>query len=91
MTFLHAFSQFPPAGGNSLLFNTLLTHKPFIMYHPSVMGLSLYLKQMELGPMENFIYLIGDKNMSIVFNDNKYHQVSQIDLDTILSTFKFLK
>ena len=36
-------------------------------------------------------YLIGDKNMSIVFNDNKYHQVSQIDLDTILSTFKFLK
>ena len=26
------------------------------------MDFNLYLKQLEVGPMENFIYLIGDKN-----------------------------
>ena len=29
------------------------------MYHPP-MSERLYLKQMELGPMQNFVYLIGD-------------------------------
>lgn len=34
------------------------SNSPLVAHHSS-----LYLKQLEVGPMENFIYLIGDKNM----------------------------
>ena len=38
----------------------------------------LYLKQMELGPMENFVYLVGDKNTREVFVVDPAWQVDTI-------------
>ena len=44
---------------------------------------NVYLKQMEIGPMENFVYLIGDKNTREVFVVDPAWQV-----DTILKKAK---
>ena len=44
---------------------------------------SLYLKQLELGPMENFVYLVGDKNAREVLVVDPAWQV-----DTILKVAK---
>src|SRR3989338_4216189 len=43
----------------------------------------LYIKQMELGPMENFVYLVGSKDTREVFVVDPAWQV-----DTVLRTAK---
>src|SRR2546422_10746613 len=37
-----------------------LAHPASVRYYSTVDDRAIYLKQMELGPMENFVYLIGD-------------------------------
>jgi len=43
------------------------------------------------GPDYTTVYLIADKNLSIMSTDTNYNEISKTDIDLILSTFKFIK
>ncbi|MBI2494233.1 MAG: hypothetical protein HYV94_19325, partial [Candidatus Rokubacteria bacterium] len=38
----------------------ILAHSRTVGYHEAVSANAIYLKQLELGPMQNFVYLVGD-------------------------------
>src|SRR6185503_5756159 len=43
-----------------MIVQSIIARCPSVGYHAPVSQNAIYLKQMELGPMQNFVYLIGD-------------------------------
>ena len=43
-----------------MIVQSIIARRPSVGYHAHVSQNAIYLKQMELGPMQNFVYLVGD-------------------------------
>jgi hydroxyacylglutathione hydrolase len=43
-----------------MIVQSIIARTPSVGYHARVSQNAIYLKQMELGPMQNFVYLVGD-------------------------------